>query len=239
MSARMDGEDDGVTRDAVDRHLANCPACRNWSEEAARVTRLARTGLVIATPGVSDEVLDAVPGPARGRLVVLLRSALGVLGLAQFVLGLVQVTGFTTGHPHTGPGATPDHLWHESAAWNIAIGAGFAGIALRRSRAGGIVPMLTAFVTVLALLSISDLAAGRVDPARLLSHGFLLAGYLIVLALSRRSLDPGAPPAGRDDDRPGWRARFDDEEPEPAPPRLRLLPGLAAEAGDRGIRPAA
>jgi hypothetical protein len=63
---------------------------------------------------------------------------------------------------------------------------------------------------------------------RLLSHGFLLAGYLIVLALSRREIDPGEPPAGRRTGLSRWRARFDDEPVAPAP-RLRLLPGLPAD----------
>ncbi|MBB4962007.1 putative anti-sigma-YlaC factor YlaD [Micromonospora polyrhachis] len=230
LSARLDGEDDEADRLAIDGHLTGCPACRRWWDDAALVTRLARTGLVEVGRGVSDEVLAAAPGPARGRLLLSLRSALGVLGLAQFVLGLVQLTGFTTGHPHPGLHTDPNHLWHESAAWNVAIGAGFAWVALRRGRPGGIVPMLTAFVAVLGLLSVNDLAAGRVDPGRLLSHGFLVAGYLIVLLLAHRNLDPGESPAGPAGDRPGWRVRFDDEQPveEATPPLgLRILRRLA------------
>ena len=45
------------------------------------------------------------------------------------------------------------------------------------------------------LLSVNDLVTGRVEPARLVSHGFLLAGYLIVVALSRPRLRPDGPPA--------------------------------------------
>ena len=79
--------------------------------------------------------------------------------------------------------------------------------------------MLTAFVVLLVLVSADDLLQGQVDRTRLLSHGTVLAGYLVMLALARPGLDFGDPPAGR---RSGsrWRVRFDDAEP--ATP-LRLL----------------
>ena len=67
--------------------------------------------------------------------------------------------------------ATPGHLWHESAAWNVAVGAAFLFIALRRNRPSGLVPMLTAFVGMLApgaTAVIDDLTPGRSahDPVR-------------------------------------------------------------------------
>lgn len=193
------------------------------------MTRLVRTGLVDAGPGVDERVLDAVPRRRRERVRPLLRIGLGGLGVVQLVLGLLQVLGFTSGHVHPGIGA-PNHLWHESAAWNVAVGAGFVWVALHRSRPSGILPTLTAFVAVLGLLSVNDVLAGRVDSVRLLSHGFLLAGYVIILALSRRGLDPGEPPAGRRDGASRWRVRFDEEPAAPEPPRLRLLPPTPGQA---------
>ena len=142
----------------------------------------------------------------------------------QLILGLTQVGGgVSAAHVHTGLDATPGHLWHESAAWNVAVGAGFLFIALRRSRPTGLVPMLTAFVGMLLLLSVNDLSAGRVDATRLVSHGFVLAGYLLAVALSRRDA-PTAPPGMRST---RWRAHFEDDdlsEAGPPAPRLRLVP---------------
>ncbi|NJC72462.1 hypothetical protein HC031_22475 [Planosporangium thailandense] len=243
LSARLDGEEDPAERVGVDAHLARCPACRQWFEDAAAVTRLVRIGLCTTSPGVSDAVLAAAPGPGRARVARLLRVLLGVLGVVQFVLGIIEISVFAAaGHGHAGHGlatggATSSHIWHESAAWNIAVGAGFVWIAARRCRPTGIVPTLTAFVVVLTALSADDMLAGQVDTTRLLSHGFLVAGYLIALALSHPTFDLGRPPADRLPGRPGWRARFDDETAPAAP--LRSVPGLVPDRRSARHRPAA
>jgi predicted anti-sigma-YlaC factor YlaD len=227
LSAHLDGEDGPAERAATDTHLANCKACRDWFDAAATVTRLARTAPAPVAVQVDDAVLNAAPGPGRAWLAAALRTLLGMLGVAQFLLGAAQIGGSPAAqHLHTaGAGG---HLWHESAAWNVAVGAGFAWIALRRTRPAGIVPTLTAFVAVLTLLTFNDLIAGRVDPARVLSHGIIVAGYAIVLVISRPGADPGTSPVGGPDKSSRWRAIFDTEaEPSPAVPHLRLLSSRA------------
>ena len=223
LSARLDGEDQPDERARVDAHLAACAACRRWLDDAARVTRLVRVHLV-SPPPMAVEV--GALARRRPRLVKLLRVTLGAFGAAQFVLGIAQVGDATsTGHTE---GTTLGHLWHESAAWNVAIGAGFAWIALRRVRPSGALPMLSAFVGLLTLLSVNDITAGRVDTVRLLSHGFVVAGFAIVLALTRPSLDPGLPPPGRQGPPWRWRTRRPDTVDAPAaaaPPPLRLIKG--------------
>jgi predicted anti-sigma-YlaC factor YlaD len=172
-------------------------------DEAATVTRLARLAAVADPPPSLGARLDpqalaaAAPGSGRHRIAVGLRWFLGLLGLAQFLLGMAQVSLLSSGgHDHS-DGVSPAHLWHESAAWNIAIGAGFGWIALRRTRPAALIPLLTAFVAMLLLLSVNDLWLGAVDTARLLSHGLVLTGYLVLLTLSRPRFDFGDPPAER------------------------------------------
>jgi predicted anti-sigma-YlaC factor YlaD len=244
LSARLDGEEDPAERAGVDAHLGRCAACRQWSDDAAAVTRLARTGLVTVSAGVSEVVLESAPGRRRARAAVVLRRLLGVLGVVQFILGLVQISAFAaTGHVQTALGAdgtSSGHLWHESASWNVAVGAAFAWIAVRRSRPIGVVPILTAFVAVLTALSANDILAGRVDAARLASHGFLVVGYLVVVALSRPGLDFGEPPTGRLSGRPGWRAWFDDDEDaQPATASPGSVPGFSEGQRSARHRPAA
>jgi predicted anti-sigma-YlaC factor YlaD len=241
LSARLDGEEDPAERATTDAHLAGCAACRQWFDAAAAVTRLVRTSVMPPDIRVSDEVLAAAPGRARHRLVTALRVALGVLGVVQFLLGAAQIGGFAAAqHLHTLGVAGPDHLWHESAAWNVAVGAGFAWIALRRTRASGIIPTLTAFVAALTLLTASDIIAGRVDLDRVLSHAFIVAGYVIVVVLSRYGREPGEPPSDQQKPRPGWRAVFDDPaDSAPSRPALRLVRDRPAQARASSWRRAA
>ncbi|GHJ08258.1 hypothetical protein TPA0907_26250 [Micromonospora humidisoli] len=179
-----------------------------------------------ARPDLADVVLAALPARRRlrDRLVPGLRAGLALIGALQLVLGLTQVgRGPAAGHAHGALDTLASgHLWHESAAWNIAVGAGFLVVAARRTPTGGLLPMLSAFVGALVLLSANDLVTGRVEPTRLVSHGFLLTGYLIVVALSRPRLRPDGPAGRGRGDRPAWRLRADDVPT--ATPTLRLLP---------------
>ena len=210
LSARLDGEDVPGARAAVDAHVDGCTECARWLDDAATVTRLLRTTLVAAPAAddrhLIDAVLVAAPGHGWARGGTALRFALAVVGFAQFVLGVAQVAaiGMTSAQPVSG-GMTADHLWHESAAWNIAIGAGYAWIALRRTRPAGVLPMLTAFVGVLLLLSAEDLATGEVGASALLTHGFVVLGYVILLVLRHPGFDAATPPARR-----SWRLPADD-----------------------------
>ena len=246
VSAQLDGEDDPADRPLVEEHLAGCAGCRQWLGRAATVNRLAGTGVGVPGPDLTGAILAAAP-KRQGRMVAALFLALAGVGAVQLILGLAQVAGSDTGdHVHGGLGATAGHLWHESAAWNVAVGAGYLFLALRRCRPTGLVPMLSAFVGMLLLLSINDLTAARVDGTRLVSHGFVILGYILVVALSRVGGGPAVPPDARVNGDSGWRARFfgDDgdegAESMPAPPRLRLLPGQPGPltAGHRGQRAA-
>ncbi|KHD74170.1 zf-HC2 domain-containing protein [Actinoplanes utahensis] len=231
LSAQLDGEDDPVLRPLVDEHLAGCAGCRDWLDRAAVVNRLTRTAPVPEVPDLSAAILAALPPQAaprrRGRVPVqaVLHVALALVGAVQLILGLTQVGGgVSAGHAHNGLSATQGHLWHESAAWNVAVGAGYLFIALRRTRPAGLLPMLTAFVGMLLLISVTDLTGGRVDVTRLVGHGFVIVGYLLVVALARGVGGAGAPPGARAGS--GWRARFDSPAPEvdELRPGLRLLP---------------
>jgi len=232
LSARLDREDTPAERAAVDAHLIDCPDCSAWWQAAADVTRLVRTGPAVPPPPVPDTVLAAAPGPGRARLARGLRALLGVLGACQLGLGLVQVTGFAAGtvlHDGHLPAGTPaDHLWHESAAWNVAVGAGFLWIALRRTRPTGLLPTLTAFVVLLVVLSVNDVISGRVDPGRLLSHALIGCGYTVILALTRPALDFGDPSGTPRTGFSRWRARFEADEAASAPaPATRPVHGTA------------
>jgi predicted anti-sigma-YlaC factor YlaD len=224
LSARLDGEEEPGGSASLDAHLRGCAACRRWLADARAVTRLTRLQPMPAGSFTEVRLPRRMP-----RLSKVLRVILAMFGMAQFVLGILQVAGVSsTGHVHgpatLGGTVTSGHLLDESAAWNVAVGAGFAWIAGRRGRPAGALPMLTAFVGLLTLLSVNDLLAGHADVTGLVSHGFVLAGYGIVLALSRPLLDPGVPPPHRRGLPWRWKAQLDDVL-DPPTPRLRLVPG--------------
>ncbi|GAA0521979.1 membrane protein [Paractinoplanes deccanensis] len=231
LSAQLDGEDDPADRPLVEQHLSGCAGCRQWLDRAAAVNRMTSTRMAPA-PDLTEAILAALPaGEPRTRrwpripIAAALFVALAAVGAVQLILGLDQIGGGVVGvHEHTASDATPGHLWHESAAWNVAVGAGYLFIALRRVRPSGLVPMLTAFVGMLVLLSVNDLSGGRVDATRLVSHGFVIIGYLLIVTLSRipggfASTPPGAR-AGK-----GWTLADEPEgTAEPvARPGLRLV----------------
>jgi predicted anti-sigma-YlaC factor YlaD len=261
LSAQLDGEDDPADRVRVDEHLAGCAGCRGWLDQAALVNRLTRTGVVAAVPDLSAGILAALnagadvarvddqgffarirAGLTRGRIAAALYFGLAAIGTVQLILGLAQIGGGASSeHVHTGVDAATGHLWNESAAWNVAIGAGYLFIALRRNRPSGLVPMLTAFVGMLLVLSVDDLTADRVDVTRLVSHAFVILGYLLVVALARVAPETARPPGSRVNGGSSWRANFEDEEElvEPTPlPGLRLVPRGPMTAGHNEGDPA-
>lgn len=201
LSARLDGEDSEAERDAVDEHLATCPGCHRFADAAARVTRLARTEVATTEPDIVDAVLAAAPRARRPRLVPAVRVLLGLVGLAQAEVALVGIIGaHNSGHGGVVlQGASVAHFAHESAAWNLALGVGFLWVAWRSSRPSGMVPTLVTFVAVLTALVVMDAMAGGVDAARLLAHGLVVLGLVLVIALDRLpgpagGTVPGVPP---------------------------------------------
>ncbi|HTZ44187.1 MAG TPA: zf-HC2 domain-containing protein [Jatrophihabitans sp.] len=180
-SARLDGEPLGVSATALEHHLAACPDCAGWLAAAERAGRGLRISGV-TPPDLSTRILDQVVLPAarlnRRRWTV--RAGLAVLGVVQWALALPALFGQNVGMP-----AMSVHAAHESAAWNLAMGASFLAVAVRPARSVGTLPILATFVGVLSVLSVPDLLAGAVGASRLASHAGVLAGLVLVAALSR------------------------------------------------------
>jgi predicted anti-sigma-YlaC factor YlaD len=232
LSARLDSEESEAERVAIDVHLATCAACRRFIEDAARITRLARTAVATPQPDVVQAVLAAAPRSRRPQLITALRALLGLIGLAQAEVALLAMLGAHTGERAAQDvvlqGASVAHFAHESAAWNLALGVGFLWVAWRSSRPSGMVPTLLTFVVALTVLVVLDAMAGGVDTARWLAHALVLAGLILVVMLDRLPRPAGGSAPGA----VGWTQR-------------RLHPSrkgdLAVTGGDgsSGLRPTA
>ncbi|MCO1581327.1 zf-HC2 domain-containing protein [Crossiella sp. SN42] len=186
LSARLDGEEPPPAA-RLDAHLDTCEDCSAWYERAARITRLARTGVAEAGPDLVAAVLAEAAPRRRVSLVAALRWALGLLGITQVTLAM-SVFLSPGGGDHHGTGllaAGATHLSHESAAWNLALGVAFGWAALRTRQVAGLVPVLATFVVVLFGVSLLDLLRGGVAPTRVAAHLVALAGLVLIVLLAR------------------------------------------------------
>jgi predicted anti-sigma-YlaC factor YlaD len=204
LSARLDGEDEAGEGLVVDAHLAGCGDCRRWGDRAATVTRLTRTAPVQPFPDLVATVIAAAPPRPRARVRVetALRVLLGCAGLGQLWLAIDGIVVASARGAHGGAelgGANLEHLTHESAAWNLALAVGFLWVAARSRRAAALVPLVGAFVAVLAALSLPDLLRGEVEWSREASHAVAMLGLLALMALGRFAGRPeeGTPAAAR------------------------------------------
>jgi predicted anti-sigma-YlaC factor YlaD len=169
------------------------------------------------------------------------RAALAAVGVVQILLGAAALVGLV-GHGDSSPmlgGADMAHMGHETAAWNLALGAAFLAGARWTRHLAGLLPVLGVFIIVLAVLSGLDLAAGRVEPDRVVGHAVLLVGFALAVAVARGNPrhDRGpAPRAGQDPERtvrdaaPAARP-----DTSPAPGRDDLGPVAHGQPPDREV----
>ena len=183
LSARLDGEPEGVPAEQVDTHLETCAFCQTWHAEASALTRTLRVRAATPVPDLTAAILDAAPPIARstprGRLP---RVLLGGVAIAQLTLGMAQVVGswIPSMHGHT-MGDIGGHLFNESTAWNLAVGLGLLWTALRPDATSGMLPVVAAFLAVLIPYSASDLLSGTVTASRVLSHLILVIGLALLV----------------------------------------------------------
>jgi predicted anti-sigma-YlaC factor YlaD len=159
----------------------------------------------VTPPDLSEQILRNAGLPAARllRRRRLLQLGLVLVAALQWALAAPGAWGENIGMAAMQMGA---HQAHESAAWNVAVGAALLAVALRPARAAGTAPILLAFVVVLAALSVPDLLAGAVTGARLGSHAGVVLGLLLVAALARaeRMPTPGRPVARSEGHNPSW-----------------------------------
>lgn len=204
LSARLDGEQGPVSDEALDRHLEECAACRSWQQCAGELSRTLRVRSVQPTPDLTDAVLRAA-APLRDRFLLRRwpRVLLGLVALCQLALGIVEVFGvglMTMGHDMGG--SMSQHLFNESTSWNLALGVGMLWAAWRTRASAGLITPMSVFLVVLTGFSVHDLINGDVSISRLISHGLLVAGLVLLLLVERdrRRWQPGPQSAQTADD---------------------------------------
>lgn len=181
-----------VAADVLDRHLAGCPACRAWQERAAALRRVTLVRAAPRVPDLTARILAEAPAPQPQQWR--LRLGLGLVALVQSGLGLAELMGTDVGHAGHG-GLAAVHLGNESGAWNVAVGIGLLWAALRPAAAAGLLPALGGFVVVLGVVSGIDLSTGQVAVERVASHGWVVAGVVLLFVVRRQHARRPAPPS--------------------------------------------
>jgi predicted anti-sigma-YlaC factor YlaD len=206
----MDGEEEPMPTPLVDVHLAGCQACQRWQSRAGVITRSLRVRPAVATPDLTDRILAAIPAPAPARRRHAPRWALGGVAFVQLILALAQLLGVDhTAHLAAGTG---EHLFNESAAWNLGVAIGLLAAAVRPWYARGLLPALAAFVAVLVAVSAIDVLSADVGFGRVSSHAMVVVGLVLLYLVERQY---------RSHPVPGWAV---------APPRDTAVPTSAAQA---------
>ncbi|MCI4064603.1 zf-HC2 domain-containing protein [Micromonospora sp. R77] len=192
LSARLDGEDPGVSSTALDTHTDTCPGCRSWLARAERVTRLTRLQAV-AVPDLTAPVLAAVAAEqgaarqaatatARARRQVL-RVAVAVAAVAQLAVALpILLAGL-------GVDADP-HTSREMASFDAALAVGFALAAWRPERARAFLPVALVLAVCLAGTSAVDIANSTTAMVHEVGHLAAVVQAGLLWALGRTSGDP-------------------------------------------------
>lgn len=192
-SALLDGEEPGLDQERSRAHLTRCRACQDWADDAARINRLARLSPADPVPDIAAVVVPELGRPWRARLRPVVWAALLLVALAQVALGLL---GLFPVFDATWLSAAHSHVGDEVAAFNVAVGIALLWILRHTGQARGLLPLLLAFVAVLAGTEVVDLLAGHEHWARPLTHLPVVAGLLLAWALVRCRLRTEPGPGG-------------------------------------------
>ena len=181
LSARIDGEEDLRPGDprwsagALEAHLANCAACREWQRRAHAVTRRVRLGGAFLDHDLTSRVLAAVPAaePMR-RPRLARRGALVALALAQFAIAAPMLF---LGHDHD----AGVHAAHELGSFNMALAIAFAVGAIRPGLSAGLAWPSGIAAIGLVITAIADLISGQTIGADEALHLVAVAGAAVLV----------------------------------------------------------
>lgn len=191
LSARLDGEPLGVEAALLDAHLATCPACCDHGMALERLHRSLRLRTADEVPDLTESILTAAAADRRrlrvDRTIVTFVLRWVLVGIAALEIGLASPE--LLGRWHTGS---------ELGTWGIAVGVGFLSVAMKPARAAALVPMLGWAGALTLVVTTRHLLDGAATMSTEWPHGLVLAGVVVLVAISRleRGADhPGPQPA--------------------------------------------
>lgn len=190
LSAQLDDESSSASDQAVSRHLATCPTCRQWADSASRLHRQTSVRLATSVPDLSEPILAATSRDRRlTDMASMARLGLAVVAAVQLLTALAVMWA-------ADPGVSV-HIARELGSWNLALAVGFAVAAFRPIRARGMLTLLAVVVGCLCATSLLDMIQGYADPRGEMVHVLEIAGVGLVFVLARPPRPDSPPPAPR------------------------------------------
>jgi predicted anti-sigma-YlaC factor YlaD len=191
LSARLDGEEtpdlDGAATGGVsaDAHLEGCGECQHFFAQVADLHRLLRVRPADEVPDLAPAILATAPTFTRREQPSVLRLALASVGIVLFLVAVPMLL-------HAGGGVTVHHLTRELAAFQAALGIGFALAAWQPARAQGLFPMALTVVAAMGFIATVDVLHGHEISLAEGQHLFELVG-VVLLGLVARAEGATAP----------------------------------------------
>jgi predicted anti-sigma-YlaC factor YlaD len=184
ISADLDGEDLLVAREVLERHLAACPACREYQAAAVALNRRMRVSPAPRVPNLTGPILAAIdaeapePAAAQG-----LRLGVAVLGLLQLGLSIpALILGSDAG--------LPVHQARHLGSFGVALAVGLLVAAWRPERISGLLPLAAVLVLCLVGSAIADTTTGAVAWTAEFPHVVEVLGLLGLWLLNRLPREP-------------------------------------------------
>lgn len=178
LSARLDGEEVGEESALADAHLGRCPACVDFLAQANDLHRLLRVRPADEVPDLAPAILASAPSFRRAEEPSALRLALGGVGLVLVLVALPMLL-------HDGGALAVHHLTRELAAFQAALGVGFALVAWQPERASGMFPMALAVVAAMTFIAAVDLVQGHSSSLAEAQHAFEFIGVILLGLVAR------------------------------------------------------
>ena len=209
LSARLDGEASGVDDTVVDAHLAGCPDCQRWFDEAVAINRQLSVGLApsadLEVPDLSAVILSTMEDSPRRRIngwqvaIAVARILVVLIGIFLLVWAVQLLSGTTTadqlfvgtdadpsgGNSPAGAAADPitARLLIDGAATRIALAFGLFWVAWSPKSASGTLPILGAYSAFSIGFSTRDLVLGYLTIGSIAAQALLVTAVISVAVL--------------------------------------------------------
>lgn len=172
MSARLDHEATAAEERMLDAHLPGCADCTRALQRVERLDRQLRVRVAEPVPDLRQAILSrarpASLGHAGWRRPAL--GWVGVLLVAQNAVALFagELNGVET------------HLARHLGAFGVALGIGLLLVAVRPSRAYGILPFVSALIVTMLAGAAFDVVENGRNAAAEATHLTEIAGLVLV-----------------------------------------------------------